>query len=165
MVIVVQSFSHVWFFATPWTAAHQASLSFTIIQSLLKFTFTESVMPSNISSSFASVSSCPQSFPASGSFSNESSLCIRWPKHWSFRFSISPSSEYSGLISFRTDWFDLLAVQGTLKSLLQHHNLKASIFQCSAFLMVQLSHPDMTTGKRYSFDYTNLCWKSDVSAF
>ena len=162
MVIVVQSFSHVWFFATPWTAAHQASLSFTIIQSLLKFTFTESVMPSNISSSFASVSSCPQSFPASGSFSNESSLCIRWPKHWSFRFSISPSCEYSGLISFGIDWFDLLPFQGILKSLFQYHSSKASILSL-------LYGPILTSihdyWKNNSFDYTELCWQSSISSF
>ena len=103
-----------------------------------------------ISSSVIPVS-CLQSFPASESFLNELALHIRWPKDWSFSFSISPSSEYSGLISFRSDWFDLLAVQGTLKSLLQHHNSKASILQCSAFFMVQLSHPDMTTGKNIAF--------------
>ena len=100
-----------------------------------------------ISSSASPFSSCPQSFPASGSFSKESALCIRWPKYWSFSFTISPSNEYSGLISFRIDCFDLLAVQVTLKSLLQHHNLRASILQWSAFFMVQLSHPYMTTGK------------------
>ena len=99
--------------------------------------------------------SCPQSFPASGSFPNELALHIRWPKYLSFSFNISPSNEYSGLISFRIDWFDLLAVQGTLKSLLQHHSLKASILQCSTFFMVQLSHPYMTTGKT-SFDSKKL---------
>ena len=130
----------------PWTAGHQASLSFTIIRSLLKLMSIESVIPSNLSSSVAPFSSCPQYFPASGSFPM-SRLCIRWPKYWSFSFSISPSNEYSQLISFRFDWFDLLAVQGTLKSLLQHHSSKASILQCSAFLMVQFSHPYMTTGK------------------
>ena len=101
-----------------------------------------------ISSSVIPFSSCLQTFPASGSFfSNESVLCIRWPKYWSFSFSVSPSKECSGLIPFRIDWFDLLAVQGTLKSLLQHHSSKASILQCSAFFIVQLSHPCMTTGK------------------
>ena len=100
-----------------------------------------------ISPSVISFSSCPQSFPLSGSFSNELALHIRWPKYLSFSFNISPSNEYSGLISFRIDWFDLLAVQGTLKSLLQDHSLKASVLQCSAFFMVQLSHPYMTTGK------------------
>ena len=98
-------------------------------------------------------------------FSNESVLRIRWPKFWSFSFSISPSNEYSGLISFRMDWFDLLAVQGTLKSLLQHHSSKASILRCSAFFMVQLSHPYMTTWKNHSPDYMDLCWQSNVSAF
>ena len=105
----------------------------------------------SISSSAPLFSSCLQSFPASESFLNELALHIRWPKDWSFSFSISPSNEYSRLISFRSDWFDLLAVQGTLKSLLQHHNSKASILQCSAFFMVQLSHPDMTTGKNIAF--------------
>ena len=110
-----------------------------------------------ISSSVVPFSSCLQSIPASGSFSNELVLCIRWPKYWSFSFSINPSSEYSGLLSFRIDWFAFLAVQGTLKSLLQHHSSKASILQCSAFFMVQLSHPYMTTGKNHSFDYMDLC--------
>ena len=128
-----------------WTAAHQASLSITSSQSLLKLTSIESVMPP-ISSSVVPFCSCFQSFPASV-FSNESVLRIRWPKYWSFSFSISLSNEYSGLISFRTDWLDLLAVQGTLKSLLQNHSSKASILQHSAFFIVQLSHPYMTTGK------------------
>ena len=101
-------------------------------------------------------------FPNIRVFSSESALHIRWPKYWSFSFSISPSSEYSGLISFRIDWFDLLAVQRTLKSLLQHHNLKASILWCSAFFMVQLSHPYW---KNHSFDWTGLCWQSNVSVF
>ena len=100
-----------------------------------------------ISFSVVPFSSCPQSFPSLGCFSNESALHIRWPKYWGFSFSISPSNEYPGLISFRIDWFDLLAVQGTLTSLFQHHSLKASILQCSAFCMVQLSHPYVTTGK------------------
>ena len=107
----------------------------------------------------------PSIFPSIRVFSNESVLLIRWPKYWSFSFSISPSSEYPGLISFRIDWFDLLTVQGTLKSLLQHHNSKASIPRRSAFLVVQLSHPYMTTEKAHSFDYMGLCWQSDVSAF
>ena len=114
-----------------------------------------------ISSSVISFSSCPQSFRASV-YSNESALLIRWPKYWSF--SISPSNEYSGLISFRIDWFDLLAVQGTLKSLLQHHNLKVSILRHSAFFMVQLSHMYMTTRKTTALTM-DLCWQSDVSAF
>ena len=130
-----------------WTAARQASLSITNSQSLLKLTSTALVMPSN------HLVLChplflPSIFPSIRVFSNESALLIRWPKYWSFSFNISPSNQkYSGLISFRMDWLDLLAVQGTLKSLLQHHSSKASILQCSAFLIVQLSHPYMTTGK------------------
>ena len=132
--------------ATPWTAAHQAFLSITNSWSLLKLMSIESVMPSN------HIISCrllllPSIFPSIGVFSNESALRIRWPKYWSFSFSISPSNDYSKLISFRMDWLDLLAVQGTLKSLLQHHSSKASILQGSAFFIVQLSHPYMTTGK------------------
>ena len=132
--------------AIPWTAACQASLSFTVCLSLVKLMSIESVMPSN-----PLILCCPlllpSVFPSIKVFSNESVLCIRWPKYWSFSFSISPSNEYSGLISFRTDWFDLLAVQGTLKSLLQHHSSKTSILQCLACFIVQLSHPYMTTGK------------------
>ena len=132
--------------ATPWTAARQASLSFTISRSLLKLRPTESVMSSNHLILCHPLPLLPSIFPSIGVFSNESALCIRWPKYWSF--SISPSNEYSGLISFRTDWLDLLAVQVTLKSLLlQHQSLKTSILQCLAFLTVQLSHPHMTTGK------------------
>ena len=130
---------------TPWTAEHQASLSSTISQSLLKLKFIESVMPSNRLIFCCPLLLLPQSFPASGSFSNESALLIRQPKYWNF--SMCPSSEYSGLIYFKIDWFDLFAVQETLKSLLQHRSLKASIFQCSAFFMVQLSHLYMTTRK------------------
>ena len=128
------------------TVAHQASLSITNSWSLLRLMLIESVMPSNhliLSHPLL----LPSIFPSIKVFSNESALCTRWPKDWSFRFSISPSSEYSGLISFRMDWLDLLAVQGTLKSLLQHHSSKASILQRSAFFIVQLSHPNMTTGK------------------
>ena len=143
----VQSFSHVQLFATPWTAAHQASLSITNFWSLLKLMSIESVMPSNHLILCHPLLLQPSIFPTIRVFSKESVLCIRWPKYWSFSFSISPSNEYSGLISFRIDWFDLLAVQGTLKSLLQHHSSKASILQCSAFFIVQLSHPYMTTGK------------------
>ena len=133
-------------FVTPWTAARQASLSFTISWRLLKLMSIESVMPSN------HLLLChplllPSIFPSIRVFSNESALHIRWPKYWSFSFSISPSNEYSRLISFWMDLFDLLAVQGTLKSLLQHHRLKAWILWCSAFFMVQLSYPYMTTGK------------------
>ena len=126
---------------TPWTAACQATLSVTISQSLLKFMSFASVMPSNHLVLAHSLSLLPSIFP------NKSALPIRWPKYWSFNFSISPSNEYSGLISFRINWLDLLGVQGTLKSLLQHHNSKASILQCSIFLMDQLSILYMTTGK------------------
>ena len=129
----------------PWTATRQASLSLTISQILLKLMPIESVLPSNHLILYCPFSFCPQSFPASGSFPM-SQLCIRWPKDWSFSFSLSAPNEYSGLISFRIDWFDLFAVQETLKSLLQH-NSKASILWRSAFFMVQLSHLYMTTGK------------------
>ena len=148
----VQLFSHVQLFATPWTAAHQASLSITNSWSLLKLMFIESVMPSNHLILCYLLLLLPSIFPSIRVFSNKSVLCIRWPKYWSFSFSISPSNEYSGLISFRMDGLDLLAVQGTLKSLLQHHSSKASILRCSAFFIVQLSHPYMTTGKNHSFD-------------
>ena len=142
----VQSLSHVRLFATPWTAARQASLSITNSWSLLKLLSIESVIPSNHLILCCHLLLPPSIFPSIRVFSNESVLCIRWPKYWSFSFSISPSNEYSGLISFRMDWLDL-AVQGTLKSLLQHHSSKASILHHSAFFMVQLSHPHMTTGK------------------
>ena len=145
--VVVQLLSHVWLFATPWTAARQASLSITNSQSLLKLMSIELVMPSNHLILCRPLLLLPSTFPSIRVFSNESVLSIRWPKYWSFSFSISLSNEYSGLISFRTDWFDLLAVQGTLKSLLQHHSSKTSILQRSAFFTVQLSHPYMTTGK------------------
>ena len=134
-------------FVIPWTIAHEASLSFTVSRSLLKLMFIESVMPSNHFILCRPLLLLPSVFPSIRVFSNESVLRIRWPKYWRFSFSISLSNEYSGLISFRMDWLDLLAVQGTLKSLLQHHSLKASILQCSAFFMVQLSHPYMTPGK------------------
>ena len=138
--------SHVQLFAAPWTAARQASLSIANSQSLLELVSIESVMPSN-----HLILCClllpPSIFPSIRVFSNESDLRIRWPEYWSFSFSISPSNEYSELISFRMDWLDLLAVQGTLRSLLQHHGLKASILQHSAFFIVQLSHPYTTTGK------------------
>ena len=133
--------------ATPWTEARQASLSFTISWSLLKLMSIESVMPSNHLVLYHPLSSCLQSFPASGSFLKKMALHIGWPKYWSFSFSISPSNEYSGLISFRIHWLDLLAVQGTLKSLLQYYSSKASILQRSAFFTVQLSHPYITTQK------------------
>ena len=137
--ISVQSLSCVQLFATPWSAACQASLSITNSRSLLKS--IESVMPSNHLILCHPLLLPSSIFPSIRVFSNESFLCIRWPKYWSFSFSISPSDEHSGLISFRMDWLDLLAVQGTLKSLHQHHSSKASILQCSAFFIVQLSHP------------------------
>ena len=145
-IVVVQSPSRVRLFVTPWTAACKASLSLTISQSLLKLMSIESVMPST------HLLLChplllPSVFPSIRVFSNESPLHIRWPKFGSFSFSISPSNEYSGLISFRIDWFDLLSVQGTLKSLLQHHSSKASTLWHSAFFVIQLSHSYMITGK------------------
>ena len=143
----VQSLSCVLLFVTPWTIACQASLSITNSQSLLKLMSIESVMPSNHLILCRPLLLLPSIFPSTRVFSNESVLHIRWPKYWSFSFNISLSNEYSGLISFRTEWFDLLAVQGTLKSLLQHHSSKASILRCSAFFIVQLSHPYVTTGK------------------
>ena len=139
--------SRVRLFATPWTAAHQASLSITNSQSLSKLMSIELVMPSNYLILCRPLLLPPSIFPSIRLFSNESTLPIRWPKYWSFSFNISPSNEHSGLISFRTDWVDLLAVQGTLKSLLQHHSSKASILWRSAFFIVQLSHPYLTTGK------------------
>jgi len=139
--VIVQPLSHVWFFATPWTAASQTSPSFSISWSLLKLISVESVMPSNHLFLWYPLRLLPSVLPSIRVFSNESALCIRWPKYLSFSFSISPPSEYSGLISFRIDWFALLAVHGTLKSLLQHHISKAS------FQLVQLSHPYMTIGK------------------
>ena len=131
---------------TPWTAACQASLSFTTSLSLCKLMSIESMMPSNHLILCHPLLLLPSIFPSIKVFSNESDLCIRGPKYWSFSFSNSPFNKYSALISFRIEWFDLVAVQGTLKSLLQHHNSKASILQHSAFLMVQLSHSYMTTG-------------------
>jgi len=144
---VVQSLSRVWLSATPRTAARQAFLSFTISWSLLKLMSFESVMSSNHLILCCPLLLPPSTFPSIKVFSNESILCIRWPKYWSFSFSISSSNEYSGLISFRIDWFELLAVCGTVKSLVQHHSSKASILWCSTFSMVQLSHPYMITGK------------------
>ena len=143
----VQSLSHVWLFATPWTAACQASLSITNSQSLLKLMSIELVVPSNHLIPCRPLFLPPLIFSSIRVFSNESVLHIRWPKYWSFSFSVSPSNEHSGLISLRMDWLDLLAVQGTLKSLLQHHSSKASILRCSAFFIVQLSHPYMTIAK------------------
>ena len=143
----VQSLSHVQFFATPWTTACQASLSITNTQSLLNLVSTESVMPSSHLILCRPLLLLPPIPPNIRVFPNESTLRMRWPKDWSFSFSISPSNEHPGLISFRMDWLDLLPVQGTLKSLLQHHSSKASILWHSSFLTVQLSHPYMTTGK------------------
>ena len=155
ILFIVQQLNCVQLFATPWTAAHQAYLSFTISQSLLKIMSIESVMPSNHLILCRPLLLLLSIFPSIRVFSSESVLLIMRPKFWSF--SISPSNEYSGLISFRMDWFDPLAVQGTLKSLLQNHSSKASILGHSAFLIVQLSHPYMTTGKtmaltRWTFD-------------
>ena len=146
----------------PWIAARQVSMSFTVSPNLLKLMSIELLMPSNHLILFLPLLLLPSIFPSIRVFSKESSL---WPDYWSFSFSISPSSEYSGLISFRVDWFDLLEVQEILRHLLQHHSWKASILWCSAFFMVQLSHLYMTTGKNHSFDYTDLWQQSDVSAF
>ena len=143
----VQPLNHVWLFETPWTAAHQASLSITNSWSLLKLMSIDLVMPSNHLILCHPLLLLPLIFASIRVFSNESTLRMRWPKYWSFSFSINPSKEHSGLISFRMDWLDLLAVQGTLKSLLQHHSSKASILQCSSFFTVQLSHPYMTLEK------------------
>ena len=143
----VQSLIRVQLFATPWTAAYQASLSITNSCSLLKLMYIESVMLSNHLILWHPLLLLPSIFPSIRVFSSESVLHIRWSKCWSFCFSICHSNEYSGLISFMIDWLDLLAVQGTLKSFLQHHSSKASILLCSAFFMVQLSQPYMTTGK------------------
>ena len=146
MIGLVQ-FSLVRLFETPWTAAHQASLSITNYLSLPKFMSIELVMPSSHFILCRPLLLLPSIFASIRVFSNKSVLRIRWPKYWSFSFSISPSNEYSGLISFRMDWLDFLAVYGTLKSLVQYHSSKASILQCSAFFIVQLLHPYMTTGK------------------
>ena len=137
LISSVQSLSHVWLFATPWITAHQASLFITISRSSLRLTSIESVMPSSHLILCHSLIFLPAIPPSVRVFSNESTLRMRWPKYWSFSFSIIPSKEIPGLISFRMEWLDLLAVQGTLKSLLQHHSSKASILQCSAFFTVQ----------------------------
>ena len=146
LVVVVWSLSCVQLFATPWTAKSQASLSITKSQSLLKLISMESVMPSNHLILHCPLLLLTSIFPNNRVFSNESSLHIRWPKYWNFSFNIIPSDEHLGLISFRMDWLDLLAVQGMLKNLLQHHSSKEPVLLCSAFL-VQLSHTYMTTGK------------------
>ena len=143
----VQSLSHLRLFVTPWTAAHQTSLSITNSWGLLKLMSIELVMPSSHLILCHPLLLAPSIFPSIRVFSNESVLDIRWPKYWSFSFSLSPSNQYSGLTSIKMDWLDLLSVQGTLKSLLQHHSSKASILQHSTFFVVQLSHPYMTTGK------------------
>ena len=156
--------SYDWLFATPWTETHHASLSFTVFWSLLKLMSLESVMLSN-----HLILCCPlllpSIFPSIRIFSNELVLCIRWPKYWRFSFSISPSNEYSGLISLRIDWFDLLAVQRTLKSLLQHHISKASILPHTTFFYCPFLTSIHDYWKNNSFDYTSFCKQSDVSVF
>ena len=148
---VVQPLSHLWLFVTPWTAACQTSPSFTVFWNCLKFMFVDLGMPSNHFILCCLLLLLPSIFPSIRVFSNESVLCTRWPKYWSFSFSISPSTQYSG--------FDLLAVRGTLKSLLQHYSSKASIFRCSAFFMVQLSHPYMITGKTITWTICTIVGK------
>ena len=148
MFHLVQLLSRVRLFATPWTATRQASLYITNSRNLLKLMSIESVMPSNHLILCHPLLLPSSIFPSIRVFSNESVLCIRWPKYWSFSFSVSPSNENPGLISHRIDWLDLLAVQGTLKSLLQHHSSKVSILWCSAFFIVQLSHPYMTSSRK-----------------
>ena len=160
----VQLLSHVQLFATPWTAAHQATLSITNSQSLLKLTSLKSVIPSNHLILCHPLLLLPSIFPSIRVFSDKSVLRIRWPKYWSFSFSISPSNEYSELFSFRVDRLDLLAIQVTLKSLLQHQSSKASILQRLAFFMVQLSHLYLTTGKAITMTM-GLCQQSDVCVF
>ena len=147
IVVVVQSLSRVRLFATPWTAALQVPLFFTVSRSLFRSMSSEWVMPSSHLILCCPFLLLPSIFPGIRVFSNESALRIRWPKYWSFSFSISASNEYSELISFRMDWLDLLAAQGTLRSLLQHHSLKASVLRCSAVFTAQLSHLYTTTGK------------------
>ena len=160
----VQSLSRVCRYGTPWKAAHQTSLPITNSQNLPKLISIELVMPSNHLIFCRLLLLLPSIFPSIRVFSNDSALHIRWPKYWSFSFNISTSSEHPGLVSFRVDWLDRLAVQGTLKSLLQHHSSKVSILQYSAFFTVQLSHPYMATGKTIALT-TDLCWQSNVSAF
>ena len=151
---------------TPWTAACLVYLSFTISQSLLKLMSIELVMPSNHLVLCHPLLFLPLIFLSIRVFFNKLAVCIRWPEYWSFSLSINPSNGYSGLISFRIDWFDLVAVQETLKSLLKHHSSKASILRCSAFFVDQLSHPYMNDyRKNHTFDYMNLSQQSNVSAF
>ena len=166
-VVVAQSLSCVWLFATPWTATRQASLSFTISWSLLKLMSIESVMVmlSDHLVLYRPLLLLPSISASIRAFSTELALHIKWSKYWSFSFSISPSNEYSGLISFRIVWFDVLTVQGTLKSLLQRHSSKPSILWHSAFFMVQLSHPYVTTQKKHTFDYMELCQQSKKGCF
>ena len=152
-------------YATPWIAARQASLSITNSRSSLKLMSIESVMPPSHLILCCPLLLLPPIPPSIRVFSNESTLHMRWPKYWSFSFSISPSSEHPRLISFKMDWLDLFAVQGTLKSLLQHHSSKASILWHSAFFTVQLSHPYMTTGKTIALTRWTFVWQSNVSAF
>ena len=161
----VQSLSHVWLFVTPWTAAHQASLSITNSQSLLKLTSIKSAMSSNHLILCHPLLLLPSIFPSIEVLPSKLILHVRWPKYWRSSYSISPFSEYSGLISSRINWLDLFAVQGALKSLLQHHSSKASILQRSAFFILQISHPYMTTGKKHSLDWKEFCWQSNVSVF
>ena len=152
--------SHVWLFVTPWTAAHQASLSITNSCSWLNLMSTESVMPSNHLILCHLLLFLPSILPSIRVFSNESAHCIRWSEYWIVSFSISPYNKYTGLISLKIDWLDLLAVQGTLKSLLQHHSSKVSVLQCSAFFIVQLSHSCMTTGKTIALAMQTFVHKS-----
>ena len=147
LINIFQLLSHVQLFETPWAAACQASLSFTMSQNLLKFMSIESVLPSNHLILCHPLLLFPSLFPSIRVFSTELALHISWPEYWSFSFSINPSNRYSGLISFRIDWFDVGCSASALKSLLQHHNSKASILQCSAFFTVHLSHLHVTTGK------------------
>ena len=151
--------------SNPWTIAGQASLSFTISQSFLKLMSIESVMPANHLILCRPLLLLPSVFPSIRVFSNKLVLCIRWPKYWSFSFSISPSSEYSGLISFRMDWFDLFTVQGALKSLLHHHSSKIINSLVLSFLYSPTLTSILDHWKNHSFDYTDLCWQSNVSAF
>ena len=160
----IQSLSHVWLFATPWTTAHQASLSVTNTQSPPKPMSIDSVMPSSHLILCHPLLLLPSIFPSIRVFFNESTLPMRWPKYWSFSFGISLSNEHPGLISFRMDWLDLLTVQGTLKSLLQHNSSKASILRCSAFFIVQCSHSYTTTGKTIALTRWNFVGEK-MSAF
>ena len=162
----VQPLSRVRLFVTPWIAARQASLSITNSRSLLRLLPIGLVMSSSHLILCCLLLLLPPIPPSIRVFSNESTLHLRWPKYWSFSFSISPSNEHPGLISFRMDWLDLLAVQGNLKSILQHHSSKASIFQCSAFFTVQLSHPYMTTGKtKANWEWSNKRWQEWMLTF